>query len=93
MGDTDLPTRVIEIQAPQLVRLCTVSTENERGEHTCLSHCWGGIVPLRTTSKTLPRFHDAGIPWQTLPLSFQHAIDMTNRLRLKYIWIDSLCIA
>jgi hypothetical protein len=55
-----LPTRVVEIQAPQLVRLRTVSTENERGQYACLSHCWGGKVPLTTTSKTLSRFQDTG---------------------------------
>lgn len=94
IGDvpTVLPTRVIEIQAPEVFRLRTVSIGDERGQYTCLSHCWSGIVPLRTTSETLPRFDNTGIPWETLPLSFHHAINMTSRLGLKHIWINSLCI-
>jgi hypothetical protein len=33
-----------------------------------------------------------GIPWDTLPATFQDAIDFTRRLGLQYIWIDSICI-
>jgi hypothetical protein len=49
-------------------------------------------VPLRTTSDTLDDFQNAGIPWETVPKTFQDAIDMTQLLGIKYIWIDSLCI-
>jgi hypothetical protein len=87
-----LPTRVIEIQGPKQVFLRTVNVDSESLQYTCLSHCWGGIVPLRTTSKTLQTFQDTGIVWETLPRSFQDAVDMTERLGLRYIWIDSLCI-
>ena len=33
-----------------------------------------------------------GIDDQELPRTFQHAIQMTRRLGIRYIWIDSLCI-
>jgi hypothetical protein len=49
-------------------------------------------VPLRTTSDTLENFQNAGIPWETVPKTFQDAIDMTQLLGIRYIWIDSLCI-
>lgn len=32
------------------------------------------------------------IPWASIPRTFQDAIDITRKLGLKYIWIDSLCI-
>jgi hypothetical protein len=85
-----LPTRVLEIQGPQQVRLYTTSPE-ERACYVCLSHCWGGNVELQTTSKTKAGF-EKQIKWEDVPLTFRHAIDMTWRLGLKYIWIDSLCI-
>ncbi|KAH8653180.1 hypothetical protein BGZ60DRAFT_362419, partial [Tricladium varicosporioides] len=28
----------------------------------------------------------------SLPLAFQHAITITRKLCIRYIWIDSLCI-
>jgi hypothetical protein len=87
-----LPTRIIEIQGPKQVFLRTVNVDSESLQYTCLSRCWGGIVPLRTTSKILQTFQDTGIVWETLPRSFQDAVDMTERLGLRYIWIDSLCI-
>jgi hypothetical protein len=33
-----------------------------------------------------------GIALAELPLTFQHAIEVTRRLKKRYIWIDSLCI-
>lgn len=32
------------------------------------------------------------IPWHLLPRTFQDAFDLTWRLGLKYLWVDSLCI-
>jgi hypothetical protein len=80
-----LPTRLIELQGSRVLRLRTMDTEDEKVQYACLSHCWGDMVPLRTTSKTIQSFHDTGIPREMLPLTFQHAVDMTNRLGLKYI--------
>ncbi|KAK8005595.1 hypothetical protein PG990_011632 [Apiospora arundinis] len=33
-----------------------------------------------------------GLRYSDLPLSFQHAVTVTRALRLKYLWIDALCI-
>jgi hypothetical protein len=45
----------------------------------------------RTTVETL-KANLTSIPWDTLPATFQDAIDFTRRLGLQYIWIDSVCI-
>jgi len=87
-----LPTRVLEVRGPQSVRLYVTGEGQERGFYACLSHCWGGVVPIRTTSKTLHHFETRGIPWDAFPKTFQDAVDMTRRLGLRYLWIDSLCI-
>ncbi|KAH4194806.1 hypothetical protein HBI72_032700 [Parastagonospora nodorum] len=46
---------------------------------------------IRTTLSNMKK-HQAGIVWEDLPKTFQHAIDFTHRLGFKYLWIDSLCI-
>ncbi len=32
------------------------------------------------------------IPMDTLPLLFQDAVTITKKLKLRHLWIDSLCI-
>ncbi len=49
-------------------------------------------MPTQTTSKRLQEYQDKGIPWELLPLTFKHAINITHRLGLRYLWIDSFCI-
>jgi Heterokaryon incompatibility protein (HET) len=84
-----LPKRVIDIHSP---RVKLHETRNEYGRYACLSHCWGSVRPsCRTTSATLEA-NQRGIDWDTLPATFQDAIDFTRRLGLQYIWIDSICI-
>ncbi len=58
----------------------------------CLSYRWGEIKPK---SITLTANYDKqlrGIPWDTLPLTFQDVITFILALGYEYIWIDSLCI-
>ncbi|KAH0498520.1 hypothetical protein TgHK011_005772 [Trichoderma gracile] len=44
-----------------------------------------------TTRHNLQARRD-GILLETLPMTFQDAIDMTRRLGVRYLWIDALCI-
>ncbi|OAL46641.1 HET-domain-containing protein [Pyrenochaeta sp. DS3sAY3a] len=84
-----LPRRVIDVTADP-VRV--LETDEGEGHYACLSHCWGGVEPsCRTTSGTLAA-NQRGIAWDTMPKTFQDAVDFTRRLGLKYIWIDSICI-
>lgn len=59
--------------------------------YVCLSHCWGSSHVLRTTTSNL-EMHCNGIPWESLPKSFQDAITFCRFLGVEYLWIDSLCI-
>jgi Heterokaryon incompatibility protein (HET) len=36
--------------------------------------------------------HKGGITWDKLPRTFQDAISFTRRLKIRYLWIDSLYI-
>jgi hypothetical protein len=84
-----LPTRVLQIFGPESVKLHL--TANEALPYICLSHCWGTLPMIRTTSLTLEKFQQQ-IAWEELPKTFQDAISFALRLGYQYVWIDSLCI-
>jgi hypothetical protein len=92
-GKPPLPCRIVDVEAcaSQDVRL--VETDGFRGHYACLSHCWGGEQPLKTTLKpdTLTE-HRKEIKWEALPKTFQDAIIVARKFGIKYLWIDSLCI-
>lgn len=44
-----------------------------------------------TTAETLAA-NKTGIEWSTIPKVFQEAIEFTQKLGIRYLWIDSLCI-
>jgi hypothetical protein len=59
--------------------------------YACLSHCWGGLSMLRTTTATY-KIYQNSIPWDSLSMTFKDVIHLTRRVGLQYLWIDSLCI-
>lgn len=60
-------------------------------EYFALSHCWGGSLPLRTTTVN---FHDhlKAIAWDALPATFRDAMDVTRSMGYQFLWIDCLYI-
>lgn len=87
-----LPTRVIDVGAPDGVKRCRLhDSTGEHENYVTLSHCWGQLKILTTTKKNL-RQHTNGIDVDALPKTFQDAIQMTRHLGVRYLWIDSLCI-
>ncbi|KAF2803886.1 HET-domain-containing protein, partial [Mytilinidion resinicola] len=60
--------------------------------YAALSHCWSDSATVpQTTRETIDEHLDA-IPWKTLSKTFQHAVVITRRLGIRYVWIDSLYI-
>lgn len=49
------------------------------------------VQPITTTTSTI-KTRLKGIPSEILPKMFQDAVHITQRLKIKYLWIDSLCI-
>ncbi|KAE8446068.1 hypothetical protein EG329_012576 [Mollisiaceae sp. DMI_Dod_QoI] len=90
-----LPKRVIEVLSPtgaDTLRL--VETEGTQGYYNALSHCWGqskSFLPLATTKSNISE-HKSSLKWASLSKTFQDAIKITRHLRIRYLWIDSLCI-
>lgn len=72
-----------------------LDTSQSTYPYIALSHCWGlkedaSQMPM-TTRNNLSQ-HREGIAVASLTQTFQDAVDLTVKLGLQYIWIDSLCI-
>ncbi|KAH7630903.1 heterokaryon incompatibility protein-domain-containing protein [Sordaria sp. MPI-SDFR-AT-0083] len=91
-ANSSVPTRVIDIgtEHEPTVRLCETKP-GDSFRYIALSHCWGTEQHFLTTACNLEE-HKRGIPIQTLPRTFQHAIQTTRQLGIQYLWIDSICI-
>lgn len=95
--DVRLPTRLVFIpnDAPTNgVRLILNTTSLPKDtRYTTLSHCWGKETPpCLTLLGNMDKYATEGVPWTRIPQTFRDAMLYTQRLGLKYIWIDSMCI-
>jgi len=90
---TYLPTRIIDVgEADDVyVRLLDSVRSDRCGLYTALSHQWGSAMVMKLTNETMADMKN-GIEMGNLPRTFQHAIRMTRDLKIRYLWIDSLCI-
>jgi hypothetical protein len=97
---TTLPRRVLDVMTDDPSKGISLHESEpnededkyENGEYLALSYCWGtGRGIPQTTSKTL-QAHKKGIPWKSLPRTFQEAILLTRARGFRWLWIDSLCI-
>ena len=67
-----------------------ISHTGEKSNYVALSHCWGGVVPIMTTTSTIGEFVRR-LPSE-MPKTFADAIAVTRTMGQRYLWIDSLCI-
>lgn len=86
------PRRIVEIVADDHVRLVTTSEKPLGGPYATLSHCWGRQLTFRTLTTDNMIAWGERIPPEELAPTFLHAIKVTARLGIRYLWIDSLCI-
>ncbi|KAI0550487.1 heterokaryon incompatibility protein-domain-containing protein [Xylaria curta] len=85
-----LPTRVIDVGNSDAGTHLHISRTGEKSHYVALSHCWGGEVPVMSTTSTMPEFVKR-LP-SDLPKTFADAIALTRALGQRYLWIDSFCI-
>jgi hypothetical protein len=88
--DLPLPTRVIDVGSRNDKTKLYIS-QGTKGDYIALSHCWGGPIATVLQTTNIKDFCQA-LPYDQLPLNFKDAINITRRLGIRYIWIDSLCI-
>lgn len=92
-GKSYTPRRVLDLgdlHLPPAVRLHEPSPGEELN-YLCLSYRWSSIPTLQTLKSNMEE-HKLAIPWDRLPLAFQQLCSVARRLRLRYVWIDALCI-
>ncbi|KAK0733766.1 heterokaryon incompatibility protein-domain-containing protein, partial [Lasiosphaeria miniovina] len=89
------PTRLIDVRPQNAagdVVLRDGSSVPQGSRYCALSYCWGKLKPAcLTTNSTLPD-RQAGIPWSSLPQTFQDAVKWSRSMGIDYLWIDSVCI-
>jgi hypothetical protein len=89
-----LPPRVIDVgpsDGSQEPYLLDTTLSRRKANYITLSHCWGKLQPLTTTTVTYQK-HVRSLPMTILPATFRDAVIVTRALRIRYLWIDSLCI-
>ncbi|KAK4167900.1 heterokaryon incompatibility protein-domain-containing protein [Cladorrhinum sp. PSN259] len=64
-------------------------------QYITLSHCWGkwgaSQLPVLTTENMPQRVQD-GVTMAELPKSFADAVQIAHWFKVRWLWIDSLCI-
>ncbi|KAH8648636.1 heterokaryon incompatibility protein-domain-containing protein [Xylariales sp. PMI_506] len=95
-SDPWLPTRLIYLgEALDSKFIKVIKTANitlpQDFRYSTLSYCWGGAKFTRLESNTIKTLQ-SGWDVDTLPRTFQDAINLTVKLGIQFIWIDALCI-
>lgn len=91
------PTRLLNVGDPtRNIDPFLMETRHLRGvkkqqAYATLSHCWGKADIMSLTSKNISQLKKA-IPVSSMPRTFQDAVCVARSLKMKYLWIDSLCI-
>ncbi|KAH6669001.1 heterokaryon incompatibility protein-domain-containing protein [Halenospora varia] len=87
--EKQLPTRLLKVKGD---RIRLVETSGWKGQYAALSHCWGSASGILCTTRDTFAQYQNSIIQEQLPRSFQDAVEITRKLELDYLWIDSLCI-
>ena len=87
------PSRLVDVNAfdAPCEDLKLVDNNGSLEKYITLSYCWGHSRTFKTTSRSI-RLRRARITYDTLPKTFQDAVQITRRLGVRYLWIDALCI-
>ncbi|CZR65523.1 uncharacterized protein PAC_15423 [Phialocephala subalpina] len=88
------PTRLLDVgvaEMPTIKLRETSELDIPTLKYTTLSHCWGNNTPTRLLVSNYSVFKER-IALDNLPKTFQEAIEVTRKLGLRFLWIDSLCI-
>lgn len=86
-----LPSRLLDVGTEQhaIVRLADRGHSLLDASYVTLSHCWGTSVPLKLTASTEAML-GTGVADGQLSKTFLHAVMITRKMNLSYLWIDSL---
>ena len=88
------PSRLIDVgdlACGDLLRLCESADIPPGCAYIALSHCWGQLEIFKLTTRNLESLKNR-VPPEQLTQTFLDAIEVTRRLDIRYLWVDSLCI-
>lgn len=96
-----IPTRLIELSGPcpetgrlRLIETSDWNDEQKSSPYLTLSHCWGDRTVLEmfcTYPDNIKQFL-VNIELAKLPRTFENVMRLAWRLRIRYVWIDSVCV-
>ncbi|EPE32322.1 putative tol protein [Glarea lozoyensis ATCC 20868] len=87
----ELPRRVLDVGSGTSPIRIYHPAENEKAEYATLSYCWGsGVEHITTTTSNLSEYMVA-LP-RDLPKTILDAIEVCQKICVRYLWIDALCI-
>ncbi|KIL93878.1 hypothetical protein FAVG1_02440 [Fusarium avenaceum] len=87
---TEKPTRLLEVGKDRLVLRSNLDVQ----EYATLSHRWGksSSAIRKLLKENIDQLTLSGVALSSLSQTFRDAVDLCERLGIRYIWIDSLCI-
>lgn len=89
-----MPSRLLKIEQAENnlhVKLCDSAHFHPEVQYETLSHAWGRAPHIKLICENMKELKQ-GIPISKLPRTFTDAVELTNSLSLRYLWVDSLCI-
>ncbi|KAK0720563.1 heterokaryon incompatibility protein-domain-containing protein [Lasiosphaeris hirsuta] len=90
-----MPSRVLDLRLADEYKLILVPTSRlqRSAAYACLSYCWGSDLDgVATTVKANVQAHQLGISLMTLPRTIRDAVMVAQKLAIRYLWVDALCI-
>ncbi|ETS86078.1 hypothetical protein PFICI_04103 [Pestalotiopsis fici W106-1] len=85
-----LPTRVIDVGSNDTPPRIYVSNR-ERVPYAVLSYCWGANQNILLLTTNVNAYTEC-IPVESLPRTIADAVIITRKMKLRYLWVDALCI-
>ena len=93
VGTSPMPKRLIDLGAsngsPTKPKI--IHTRGRQEQYVALSYCWGSAHHLRTTNENFSEMQKS-IPIELLPQTIRDAFLVAQKLDIRYIWVDALCI-
>lgn len=93
----EIPTRLVDLgESPSsAVRLVTTNEIQHLHapiDYVILSYCWGADNESAKTTRSNIKSRREKINMSDLPATIHHAIAIARMVRVRFLWIDALCI-
>jgi hypothetical protein len=93
VGTSYMPKRLIDLGAldASSTKPKIIHTRGRQEQYVALSYCWGSVQHFRTTNENFSEMQKS-IPVEILPQTIRDAFFVAQKLDIRYIWVDALCI-